>query len=78
MPAPERRMLTAEEAADYCGFKSVAGFRAHIPVAARHFGSQAVRYDRRDLDEYLDDLRNPSPKRGFAEAAGNAGPARGH
>ena len=46
MPLPDRRMLTDHEAADYCGFKSVEGFKAHIPVAPRKFGTQAVRYDR--------------------------------
>lgn len=66
---PARRMLTAEEAADYCGFKSVDGFRAHIPVAPVRFGSQVVRYDVRDLDDYLDNLRNPGPRGGGGPAA---------
>jgi hypothetical protein len=75
--APAKRMLTKEEAATYCGFKSVGGFLAYIKVAPVNFGA-LVRYDIRDLDEYLDGLREITPKRGFAEAAGNAGAHRGH
>jgi hypothetical protein len=59
MPLPTRRMLTKEEAADYCGFKSVNGFLGHIRVSPIKFGSN-VRYDRVDLDAYLDGLREPS------------------
>ena len=72
----ERRMLTALEAANYCGFKSVNGFVSHIPVAPVKFGS-SVRYDVRDLDEFLDKLSENRPRQGFAELAGNAGADRG-
>lgn len=79
MPLPDKRMLTNEEAAEYCGFKSVGGFEAHIRVRPVKLG-KLVRYDRHDLDEYLDSLRlsPPDRKRSFAEAAGNAGADRGH
>lgn len=71
-------MLTAEDAADYCGFKSVEGFEAHIRVEPVRFG-KLVRYDVRELDDYLDNLRNPGPGGGIAarlraeHAAGQAG-----
>jgi hypothetical protein len=73
---PERRMLTAQQAADYCGFESVEGFKAHIRVAPIKQPGW-VRYDRLDLDEYLDSLRAPVPKhRSIAELAGNGDGAR--
>lgn len=79
MAAPARRMLTSEEAADYCGFKSVNGFLAYVKVAPVKFGV-SVRYDRTDLDDYLDGLRqSPAPEGGFGELVGsNAGQGRGH
>jgi len=75
MSSPARRMLTREEAADYCGFKSPAGFEAHIAVRPIRFG-QSVRYDVRDLDEYLDHLREAGPRKSFAELAGNENKGR--
>ena len=67
MSAPARRMLTSEQAADYCGFKSVAGFVAHVKVRPVMFG-RIVRYDVRDLDAFLDTFRDPAPNAGgFAE-----------
>jgi hypothetical protein len=77
MSAPYRRMLTDKEAADYCGFESVAGFKAHVRVSPIKFGSN-VRYDRKALDEYLDTLRHGAPLGRLAELAGNAGADRGH
>lgn len=70
MSAPTRRMLTAQEAADYCGFKSVNGFQSYVRISPVKFGSN-VRYDRHDLDEYLDGFRQSAPSGGFAEMAGN-------
>ena len=75
MSVPPRRMLTPAQAADYCGFKSVNGFRAYVRVPAVKFGSN-VRYDRVDLDVYLDRLRNSDPVGDFGDLVGNAG-ARG-
>jgi hypothetical protein len=74
--APARRMLTSEEAADYCGFKSVNGFLAYVKVRPVNFGKM-VRYDRNDLDDYLNTFRQSAPGSGFAELAGNAGADRG-
>lgn len=67
----EPRMMTAQEAALYCGFKSVNGFLAHVKVTPVNFG-RCVRYDRKALDTYLDG-RSQSPVSkgsGFADAAG--------
>lgn len=77
MSRPVARMLTGQEAAEYCGFKSVNGFVAHVPVRPVNFG-HLVRYDRMALDEYLDSLRQ-SPVRGMrpSERAGNAGAGHG-
>lgn len=76
MSAPAKRMLTADEAAEYCGFKSVNGFRSHVSVSPVNFGSN-VRYDKEALDEYLDTLRQSQPARGFGEME-DAGSGRGH
>ena len=76
MASPARRMLTSDEAADYCGFKSVNGFLAYVKVAPVKFGV-VVRYDRADLDDYLDSLRQSPSGSGFAEKVGNAGAHRG-
>ncbi|QMV02596.1 hypothetical protein GHV40_14400 [Devosia sp. D6-9] len=52
---PWKRMLSAEEAADYCGFKTTRQFLAHARsrVPAVSFGSYK-RWDRHRLDEWLD------------------------
>jgi hypothetical protein len=72
----ERRMLTTEQAADYCGYDSVNGFRANIHVAPVKIG-RSVKYDRLALDAFLDRLGTPTPpKRRFSEVAGNEGGAR--
>ena len=77
MSAPARRMLSRQEAADYCGFKSVNGFESYIQVRPVKFGGM-VRYDRADLDAYLDRLRESPSGKSFSEAAGDAGENRGH
>lgn len=76
MSAPVRRMLTSQEAADYCGFKSVNGFLSYIKVPPVKFGG-SVRYDRLDLDVFLDRLRSSPSGRSFSESAGNDGAYRG-
>lgn len=76
MVAPAKRMLTAEEAAEYCGFKSVNGFKSYVAVPPVNFGSN-VRYDKEALDAYLDTLRQSVPVRGFGEME-DAGSGRGH
>jgi hypothetical protein len=75
MTGPAPRMLTSEQAADYCGFKSVNGFLAYVKVTPVKFGKN-VRYDRADLDDYLDRLRPSQSSLGFGDMVGNAG-ARG-
>jgi hypothetical protein len=76
MSGPARRMLTEQEAADYCGFSSVNGFKAHIRVRPVNFG-KLVRYDRADLDAYLDRLRSSPGSGNILELAGNEGARRG-
>lgn len=51
MPLPTRLLLSAEEAADYCGV-SVKTFRAHVRVAPVRIGS-LVKYDRRAIDRWV-------------------------
>jgi predicted DNA-binding transcriptional regulator AlpA len=58
---PSARLLSTEQAASYCGM-SPNHFKAHVRVRPLKFGG-SVRYDRKTLDEWLDALRNPSPKR---------------
>ena len=77
LPLPEKRLLTGDEAANYCGFNSLNGFLAHIKVSPVRFG-KVVRYDRADLDAFLDTFRHSAPKRKFSEMVGNAGQDRGH
>jgi hypothetical protein len=77
LPLPEKRLLTSDEAASYCGFNSVNGFLAHIRVSPVKFG-KVVRYDRTDLDAFLDTFRQSAPRRKISELAGNAGEGRGH
>lgn len=74
MSRPARRMLTTEEAADYCGL-SVNSFRAYIKIPPVNFG-RSVRYDRKDLDEWLDRFRqSPTSYNRIVELAGNGGRA---
>jgi hypothetical protein len=77
MGLPAKRMLTAEEAAEYCGFSSVNGFAAYVAVRPVKFG-KLVRYDRTDLDEFLDGFRSSPQGSSILELAGNAGEDRGH
>ena len=70
-------MLTRQEAADYCGFASVDGFEAHIPVSPVKFG-KLVRYDRVDLDAYLDGLSQFRPSATAFEDLAGAPAHRGH
>lgn len=70
--APTKRMLTKEEAANYCGFKSTNGFGAWIPVRPVKIGNKVL-YDQKSLDEWLDKLSQsaPAPKRGLSGRVGN-------
>lgn len=62
MSAPARRLLTKEQAADYCGI-SVNSFLAHVKVPAVKIGS-SVRYDRRALDRWADSRGHFEPLSG--------------
>jgi len=48
-------MLSDDEAADYCGFKTTRQFKSHVRVQAVNFGNYE-RWDRHKLDEWLDTL----------------------
>jgi hypothetical protein len=71
--APQKRMLSAEEAAEYCGFPTPRRFLAHVRVKPVNYGN-CVRYDRQRLDEWLDSLGQSQPmnEMAFVEAAGDA------
>jgi len=68
LPLPERRLLTSEGAASYCGFSSVNGFQAYIKVPPVNFG-RMVRYDRADLDAYLETKKEPATPKGSGQNA---------
>ncbi|MBZ9705368.1 helix-turn-helix domain-containing protein [Mesorhizobium sp. ESP7-2] len=63
VPLPARRMLSTDEAAEYCGGKSVDWLKAHVKVAPVKLGS-LVRYDVRALDKWLDSLDQSTPLTG--------------
>lgn len=52
LPLPAKRLLTAEEAAAYCGV-SVTTMKVHVRVAPVNIGN-CVRYDIRALDRWMD------------------------
>jgi len=60
LPLPTRRLLTAEEAAGYCGV-SVGSLRSHIKVPPVKIGN-SVRYDVRALDRWLDGQTETVPQ----------------
>jgi hypothetical protein len=47
-------MLTAEEAAQTCGFQNKKLFARFCPVKAIDLGDGKPRYDARDLDKWID------------------------
>jgi hypothetical protein len=51
-----KRMLTKTEAAHHCG-RSVNSFDAECPVVPVQFANRQRRYDVRDLDAWLDELK---------------------
>lgn len=53
LPAPSRRLLAPDEAAAYCGGKTVQWLRAHVKVAPMKIGSKIL-YDVRALDRWID------------------------
>ena len=56
----EKRMLRVEEVSEYIGIapKTIRNKLANgtFPIAARRIG-RCVRFDRRDVDKYLDGLK---------------------
>jgi hypothetical protein len=54
VPLPAARLLTRAQAASYCGL-SVVVFQRECDVRPIRFGVDTVqRYDRRDLDQWID------------------------
>lgn len=60
LPLPCRRLLTAQEAAQYLGIKSPATLKAHVKIAPVKIGD-SVRYDVRDLDRWIDARTKSQP-----------------
>lgn len=52
-----KRMLRRSEAAEHCG-RSVKRFEVECPVTPVRFPNGDLRYDVRDLDLWLDTLKN--------------------
>jgi hypothetical protein len=52
-----KRMLTRREAAEHCG-RSLARFDAECPIVPVRFPNGDLRYDRNDLDHWLDKLKD--------------------
>lgn len=52
-----KRMLDKREAAQHCG-RSLKRFEAECPVSLVRFPNGDLRYDVRDLDRWLDSLKN--------------------
>jgi hypothetical protein len=52
-----KRMLTKREAAEHCG-RPLKRFELECPVAPLGFPNGDLRYDVRDLDGWLDSLKN--------------------
>ena len=55
------RLMTRSRAADYCDM-SVTAFTARCPVPPLDFGDKRLeRFDRLDLDAWIEARKNPSP-----------------
>jgi hypothetical protein len=52
-----KRMLSQTEAAHHCG-RPVRRFKIECPVTAVRFANGDLRYDVRDLDQWLDGLKD--------------------
>ncbi len=53
----QKRMLTKSEAADHCG-RSAKRFEIECPVRAVRFANGDLRWDLRDLDAWIDDMKS--------------------
>lgn len=58
LPLPQRRMLTEQEAAAYCGAPSMSKWRSECPVAGvvLYPGNAGTRFDVAKLDRWLDEM----------------------
>ena len=65
-PSPEPRMLTQQQAADYCGI-GVPAFKDACPVAPTSIRDGLRRYDRYKLDAWLDSLAGGTTAKDPAE-----------
>jgi hypothetical protein len=54
-----KRMLSRREAAEHCG-RSLRRFEVECPFSPVRFPNGDMRYDVRDLDSWLDKLKNNS------------------
>jgi hypothetical protein len=73
---PTRRLLTATEAAAYCGAPSVTKWRASCSVSgiAIYPGQGGTRYDVADLDQWIERMKGSAPsKEDWLERLGNDG-----
>lgn len=62
------RLMSKAEAAAYCGF-SIGVFEREVPVRPMAFGDKRLeRYDRLDLDSWIEDRKRP-PKGGIKSMA---------
>ena len=65
VPLPTARLLTKAQAASYCGLSMVV-FRRECDVRPIRFGTDTVqRYDRRDLDQWIDRRKGEPDARSF-------------
>ena len=53
----EKRMMSASEAAHYCGLP-VKHFKASCPVRPVELPRDNLRYDKSDLDDWIDGLKS--------------------
>lgn len=59
MKVISKRMLSKREAAEHCG-RPIKRFEAECPSSPVRFPNGDLRYDVRDLDQWLDKLKNNS------------------
>jgi hypothetical protein len=55
----DKRMLDATEAADYCGM-AAKHFKALCPVRPVALANRHERFDKRDLDQWIDNVKTGS------------------
>ena len=55
----EKRMMNEAEASSYCGL-AVKHFKEACPVQPVNLGGNAVRFDKRDLDQWIDTVKTGS------------------